>query len=64
MTKKGQPGRPAAVGYRAVMLVQYSPNQVFVDVEPKRVGDLHRNPTTAETRVALLHLNDRAYEFR
>ena len=60
---KGQPRRPRAAGYGAVMLGQYSPNQVFVDVEPERLGDLHRDPATAEARIALLHLNDSAYEF-
>ncbi len=64
MPKKGQPRWPSAVGYRAVMLVQYSPSQVFVDVDPKRIGDLHRDPTASEARVALLCLDDSAYEFR
>lgn len=63
MTRKGQPGRPAAVGDRVVILVQYRPNQVFVAVDRKRFGDLHCYPTGSEVRFALLHLNDGAYEF-
>ncbi|MFT4584834.1 MAG: hypothetical protein ACI915_003506 [Gammaproteobacteria bacterium] len=31
-------------------------------VDPKRFGDLHCDPTTAEAQVASLHLNDSAYE--
>ncbi|MFT4585425.1 MAG: hypothetical protein ACI8XZ_005195 [Gammaproteobacteria bacterium] len=44
------------------MLEQYSPNEVFVDIDRKRVGDLHCDPTAAKARVALFHFNGRAYE--
>ena len=54
MPKKRQP-KWAAAGYRAVMLVQHPFNQVFVDVDRERFGDLHGNcdPTASEARVAL-----------
>jgi hypothetical protein len=63
MTEEGKPGRAAGAWIWTVMPGENAANNVFVDIEPERKGNLLRNPSAAILRVPPLHFNDRGDEF-
>ena len=47
-----------------IVLREYTANDIFVDLDAEGIRDLLGDPHVAETRIALLHLNDGRDEFR
>jgi hypothetical protein len=60
--KESQPGRTTRVLCRSVVTGENPANDVFVDLDVERQGDLLCDPRRAPVGVALLHFDDRMNE--
>src|SRR2546429_190482 len=64
VAQESQPGRTIGVLSRPAVMGKNPANNVFVDLDVERQGDLLRNPRTAPVGITLLHFDDRMDEFR
>jgi hypothetical protein len=55
MAKKAQPGRATRAGLRAVVLGQYAPDDVLVNLDTEYEGDLFGDAPAPEPWIPSLH---------
>ena len=64
MADEREPGRTVVrIGFRMVMFREDKPDDIFVDVSPKRSIDLLRDPWATVLRISAFHFNDGFGEF-
>ena len=63
MTEKREPGRPRRIWFGLVPHGENAPNNVLVDGNAERQGDLLRDPWTTPSGIPLFHLNDGCHDF-
>ena len=63
VAQEGQPGGTTGVLSRPVVMGENPSNNVFIDLDVKRQGDLLGDSRTAPAGITLLHVDDRIDEF-
>lgn len=63
VSNQGQPGRAASVRFGSVMAGENAPNNVLIDLDAERQGDLLRNSRAAPGLIAILHLDHNFNQF-
>lgn len=58
VAEESQPGRAARARFRAELLGRHAANDVLVDIDTEREGDLLCDPSAAEARISPFDLHD------